>query len=81
MQDNLSYLEQIVKSDLSVFFVESSTLKVEQISQLCNDIGEVLDVFLEASSAVDLTDANALGFLKQTLPVLIEILLRRKSVR
>lgn len=81
LHENLSYLDKIVASDLSVFFVENSTLKVEQIGQLCQDVGEVVDVFVESSTTVDMTDSHSLGFLKHTLPVIIEILLRRKSAR
>ena len=81
MHDNLAYLEKIVNADLSVFFVDNSTLKIEQISQLCNDLGEVVEVFLESSTSVDLSDNHSLQFLKYTLPVLVEILIRRKSAR
>jgi hypothetical protein len=52
-------------------------------AQLCSDITGVVEQFTDPSTAcqIDLKDATVTHFLKSTLPILTEALMRRNTLR
>ena len=76
----LKKLDSIAKLDVSNLFHGAGEIG-GQICSVCSDINRALDSFRSNASVVDLNDAIVVNFLKSTLPILIEIFLRRSTLR
>lgn len=66
--------------DLSDLYMGASP--VEEVQQILQDMTKAVDTLLDPiNNAIDLTLSNTSTFLHSSLPILIELLLRRKSRR
>ena len=76
----LKKLDSIVKLELSNLFHGTGEMR-GQICTVCSEINRVLDSFRNNASVVDVSDAFVANFLKSTLPILVEVFLRRSTLR
>jgi hypothetical protein len=77
----LGKLERIAREEVGHLFFGEGLIS-EEVGQLCDDINSAIDNFLgQTLDATDLTDPNSLTFLKFTLPSLVEVFLRRQTLR
>lgn len=76
----LNRLDHAAKEEVSDIFHGTGELG-GNICKLCSEINCSIDSFFDSPSTVDLSDASTINFLRSTLPILIEVLLRRKTLR
>ena len=76
----LSKLEQISKKEVSNIF-NGTGESGSRICQLCFDISRAVDAFLDPNLSVDWTESESISFLRSSLPIFIEILIRRTTLR
>jgi hypothetical protein len=79
-RNRLINLDEIAKKEISNVFYGVGEIG-SAICSICDNINIAIDVFLVPQSGADLNDAACLNFLKSSLPVLIEIFLRRTTLR
>ena len=77
--NTLKKLDIIVKQEVSNVFYGVGEIG-GQICAICSEINRAIDCFL-SNATVDLSDAIVVNFLKSTLPVLVEVFLRRSTLR
>ena len=75
-----SRLDQISKTEVSNVFHGIGEIG-NNIPILCNTINSAISSFFDIPTAVDLSDALTITFLKSSLPTLVEILFRRTTLR
>jgi hypothetical protein len=77
----LDRLATVSKDEIShIYFAEGAICS--EIVKLCSDINFVIELFIgHSQSSLDLSDPACLIFLKATLPALVEVFLRRKTLR
>lgn len=75
--EHFARLNATAQSDLSGYF--SGTCPPSAFEDLCRDILKSLSYLLDPSEISDLDDAVIVQFLRSSLPVLVELILRRKS--
>lgn len=75
--EHFARLNTIAQSDLSGYFSGSCTSSV--FEDLCKDIMKSLSYLLDPSEVSDLDDSVIVQFLRGSLPILVELILRRKS--
>ena len=78
--ESLRYLRDIVVSDIADLYQGIGAISDHAcVKSLCDDITNVIDSFIEKPQSFDLSDDECMSFLTRTLPVLVEVFLRRKS--
>lgn len=76
----LEKLDEISRSEISNVFNGTGDVG-SRICDLCSDINQAIDMFINPKSDIDLNDSATSTFLRSTLPILIEILIRRPTLR
>lgn len=77
--DNLEELNQLCTGDLSDIL--SGATSKEATTDLLQKLENALTMLMDASRVVDIQDRTITLFLRRSLPVLIELFLRRQSRR
>ena len=76
----LEKLDEIARTEISSVFNGTGDAG-GRICDLCLDINKAIDMFIYPKSDIDLSDSATLTFLRSSLPILIEILIRRFTLR
>jgi hypothetical protein len=76
----LEKLDEISRTEISNLFNGTGDVG-GRICDLCLDINKAIDMFINPKLDIDLSDAATLTFLRCSLPTLIEILIRRFTLR
>jgi hypothetical protein len=81
-KEDLIQLDILCKSDLSSFYYGYGKYTSQnQIGNICFMISNVVEYFLNENNVIDLRNSAVINFLRNTLPILTEVLLRRKNAR
>jgi hypothetical protein len=78
--EQLLRLENISKNEVYNIFHGTGVVG-GQIIPLCANINRAVDFFLECQASIDFSSTTTTTFLRSTLPVLIEVLIRRTTLR
>ena len=78
--ERLLKLEHLAKNEVYNIFYGCGIVGSQMIP-LCADINRAIDFFLDFQLSIDFSSAIATTFLRSTLPILIEILIRRSTLR
>lgn len=76
----LEKLEEISRTEISNVFNGTGDVG-GRICDLCSDINKAIDIFIYPKLDIDLSDSATLTFLRSSLPILVEILVRRFTLR
>jgi hypothetical protein len=76
MNELIENLNAVAKSDLAQYF-DSIKTSSAQIACICRNLSHVLSSFEDFSNILQIQEF----FFKYTIPILVEVLLRRKSLR
>ena len=79
-KEQLFKLEKLSKNEVYSIFYGVGVVG-SQVIQICADIDREIDFFLNFQVSSDFSSATAITFLRSTLPVLIETLIRRSTLR
>jgi hypothetical protein len=79
MDTIFSKLNEFVSQDLSVYY--SGLHSKEQIASLFSDFSKSLEILLDPSRSTDLNETVTTVFLTETLPVLVELLIRKRPAK
>lgn len=79
-QTKMQQLCALAQSDL-FSVLDGSAANAHMIPKLCHDIIQIVEVVLDPDCDIDLSDRSTQDFLKITLPILSEALLRRNTRR
>lgn len=81
LEQKIIRLQSLTKSSLAQLF-HGIDDKEDIVTNLCNVLIHVVDKFADHDQgAISLNQDIGLTFLKETLPILVELLLRRKNER
>lgn len=78
--EQLLRLENLSRNEVYNIFYGTGVVG-GQIIPLCANINRAVDFFLECQSSIDFSSTITTTFLSSTLPVLIEVLIRRTTLR
>jgi hypothetical protein len=78
--EQLLRLENLSRNEVYNIFYGTGVVG-GQIIPLCANINRAVDFFLECQSSIDFSSTITTTFLRSTLPVLIEVLIRRTTLR
>lgn len=88
LESRIVRIQTVCKSSASNIFHglpesgQNSTIAKDYIETLCTHVTDIVDSFTNNDQeAVDLRQELGLSFLKETIPLLVEIFLRRKTLR
>jgi hypothetical protein len=76
--DIISRLDRIVRAEIADLFQGNESVSAS-VPVICQDISSVLQTLFDQPELLDLSSETSVLFLKSTLPVLVEVIVRRKN--
>jgi hypothetical protein len=76
--DIISRLDRIVRAEIADLFQGNESVSAS-VPAICQDISSVLQTLFDQPELLDLSSETSVLFLKSTLPVLVEVIVRRKN--